>query len=94
MNVEPSRWLDETFIFKKICHHFQHKSLGASSYISARIEFIKSFVSFNFFVHAWMKLGKIIVDVTISQPLTWVFQAMSSRNFSKSRKNPFFIFQK
>jgi hypothetical protein len=94
MNVEPSCWLDETFIFKIVCHHFQHKNLGASSYC-VRIEIIKIIRFIQFFVHAWMKLGKIIVDVTISQPLTWVFQlSMSSRKFSKSRKNPFFIFQK
>jgi hypothetical protein len=50
LQVEPSRWLHVS-ISKIVCHHFQHKSLGTSSYC-VWIEFIKSFVSFNFvFIH-------------------------------------------
>jgi hypothetical protein len=91
MHVEPSRWLHEIFIFKIICHHFQHKSLGTSSYC-VRIESIKSFVSFNFCVHAGMKLGTIIVDDTISQT-TWVIQLCLQENFPKVERS-FFSFSK
>jgi len=47
LQVEPSCWLHEISISKIVCHHFQHTSLGTSSYC-VWIEFIKSFVSFNF----------------------------------------------
>jgi hypothetical protein len=81
MHVKASRWPHEIFIFKIVCHHFQHKSMGTSSYC-VRIESIKSFVSFNFLcMHGW-KLGTIIVDDTISQPLG-LFSYVFKKNFQK-----------
>jgi hypothetical protein len=90
MHVEPSHWLHEISISKIICQHFQNKSLGTSSYC-VRIESIQSFVSFNFVcVHAWMKLGTIIVDDTISQT-TWVIELCLQENLPKVERSVFHL---
>jgi hypothetical protein len=90
MQVELSRWLHEISISEIVCDHFQHKSLGTSSYC-VRIESIQSFVSFNFCVHAWMKLGTIIVDDTISQT-TWVIELLClQENLPKVERSVFHL---
>jgi hypothetical protein len=69
MHVEASRWPHEIFIFKIVCHHFQHKSMGTIVHIvwglnPSNLLFHSIFLC----MHGW-KLGMSIVDDTISQPL-------------------------
>jgi len=89
MHVKASRWPHEIFIFKIVCHHFQHKSMGTSSYC-VRIESIKSFVSFKFFVHAWMKTRN---DHRwwYNLPTTWVIQLCLQENFPKVERSFFHL---